>query len=71
MGDDGPGVPADEHDRIFERFARADEARRVGDGGVGLGLAIAREIVESHRGTIDLDQLASGARFVVQLPAAG
>jgi signal transduction histidine kinase len=71
VADDGPGVPADERDRIFERFTRLDDSRSRATGGTGLGLAIAREIVESHRGTIDLDQSASGARFVVQLPAAG
>jgi signal transduction histidine kinase len=71
VADDGPGVPADEQDRIFERFTRLDDSRSRATGGTGLGLAIAREIVESHRGTIDLDQSAAGARFVVQLPAAG
>lgn len=69
--DDGPGVPAGQRDRIFERFARLDDSRSRATGGTGLGLAIAREIVESHRGTIDLDQSAPGARFVVHLPAAG
>ena len=71
VADDGPGVPADQRDRIFERFARSDDSRSRATGGTGLGLAIAREIVESHRGTIDLDQSATGARFVVHLPAAG
>ena len=71
VADDGPGVPADQRDRIFERFARLDDSRSRATGGTGLGLAIAREIVESHRGTIDLDQSAPGARFVVHLPAAG
>ncbi len=71
VADDGPGVPADQRDRIFERFTRLDDSRSRATGGTGLGLAIAREIVESHRGTIDLDDSASGARFVVHLPAAG
>ena len=71
VADDGPGVPAGQRDRIFERFARLDDSRSRATGGTGLGLAIAREIVESHRGTIDLDQSAPGARFVVHLPAAG
>ena len=71
VADDGPGVPADQRDRIFERFTRLDDSRSRATGGTGLGLAIAREIVESHRGTIDLDESASGARFVVHLPAAG
>jgi signal transduction histidine kinase len=71
VADDGPGVPADQQDRIFERFARLDDSRSRATGGTGLGLAIAREIVESHRGTIDLDRVSPGARFVVNLPAAG
>jgi signal transduction histidine kinase len=70
VADDGPGVPADQRDRVFERFTRLDDSRSRATGGTGLGLAIAREIVESHRGTIDLDQSVPGARFVVHLPAA-
>ena len=55
VADDGPGVPADEAERIFERFARLDDARSAGEGGAGLGLAIAREIAERHGGTLTLD----------------
>lgn len=67
--DDGPGVPADQAERIFERFARLDDARSAGDGGTGLGLAIAREIVERHGGMLTLDRHhRSGARFVMRLP---
>jgi signal transduction histidine kinase len=69
VADDGPGVPAGQRERIFERFARIDDSRSRETGGTGLGLAIAREIVESHRGTIDLDPGASGARFIVHLPS--
>jgi signal transduction histidine kinase len=50
--DTGPGVPAAERERIFERFARLDAAR--GRGGSGLGLAIARELVEASGGTLTL-----------------
>ncbi|MDF1596449.1 MAG: HAMP domain-containing sensor histidine kinase [Acidimicrobiia bacterium] len=50
VGDDGPGFPVDFKDRAFESFTRADSARRR--GGAGLGLAIARAIVEAHNGTI-------------------
>ncbi len=68
--DDGPGVPADDAERIFERFARLDEARARDSGGSGLGLAISREIVERHGGTITLDREAErGAHFVVRLPS--
>jgi signal transduction histidine kinase len=67
--DDGPGVPPAEHDRVFERFTRLDEARSARDGGAGLGLAIARDIAERHGGTLTLDEDASpGARFVLRLP---
>jgi len=69
--DDGPGIPARERDRIFERFARLDESRAASTGGAGLGLAIAREIVTAHGGTVVVDpDHAPGARFVVRLPAS-
>jgi signal transduction histidine kinase len=50
--DDGPGVPSAELDRLFERFWRADPARQRATGGSGLGLSIARHIVEAHGGRI-------------------
>jgi signal transduction histidine kinase len=69
VADDGPGIPADEHERIFERFARVDDARTRESGGTGLGLAITRDIVERHNGTVAVDPgRTSGARLVVQLP---
>jgi signal transduction histidine kinase len=70
VADDGDGIPADQRERIFERFARLDEARGAG-GGTGLGLAIARDIVVRHGGTIAVDEsYSSGARLVITLPAA-
>jgi len=67
--DDGPGVPVADRSRVFERFARLDEARSRADGGTGLGLAIAHAIVEAHDGSIAVDDSAlGGARFVVTLP---
>jgi signal transduction histidine kinase len=70
IDDDGPGVPADLREVIFERFARADDDRGDASGGTGLGLAITRDIVERHGGRIQLDGTrTSGARFVVTLPA--
>ena len=72
VDDDGSGVPADDRDRIFERFARLDEARDRARGGAGLGLAITREIVEAHGGrVVVLDAPGGGARFEVVLPADG
>lgn len=70
VSDDGPGIPLDEHDRIFERFGRLDLARSRGSGGTGLGLAITREIIARHGGTVNVDPNPSGARFVVRLPMA-
>ena len=69
VADDGPGVPTQARDRIFERFGRADGARAGSDRGVGLGLAIVSDIVERHGGTINYDDSQSkGACFVVDLP---
>jgi signal transduction histidine kinase len=69
IGDDGPGVPPDQAEHIFERFARLDDARHRDDGGVGLGLAITRDIVVGHRGTVTLERATpTGATFVVRLP---
>ena len=52
VADDGPGIPAELHTKVFERFSRSDEARTRTDGGAGLGLAIARAIVEGHGGRL-------------------
>ena len=69
--DDGPGIPADLADRVFERFVRGRSDR--GGGSTGLGLAIVRAVAESHGGTVGLAPAAGGrgARFVVRLPARG
>lgn len=67
--DEGPGVPAAERHRIFERFYRSDAARSSDDGGAGLGLAIARWIVDLHGGDIRAENLSPrGCRMVVELP---
>lgn len=72
VDDDGPGVPEAERERIFERFTRADAARARSGGGVGLGLAVVRAIVERHGGTVRAgDRPGGGARFTVRLPATG
>lgn len=70
VDDDGPGVPQEERTRVFERFARLDEARTTSSGGTGLGLAIAHDIVERHGGTIAVETSPlGGARLVVHLLA--
>jgi signal transduction histidine kinase len=67
--DGGPGIPAAEAERVFERFYRSDRARSADDGGSGLGLAISRWIVDLHGGSIDVDPTVEhGCRIVVQLP---
>lgn len=52
VDDDGPGIPPDQRDRVFQRFARIDEARDRQRGGSGLGLAIAREVARAHHGDL-------------------
>ena len=67
VADDGPGIPGQEHERVFERFAQLHPARS--SGGAGLGLAITREIVERHGGTVRIDpDHRQGTRLVVRLP---
>ena len=69
--DDGPGVPVGDRDRVFDRFVRLDPARDRLSGGAGLGLAIVSEVARAHGGTAAVENSASGARFVVRLPARG
>lgn len=70
VADDGPGMPAEVADRIFERFYRADASRTRASGGAGLGLSIAASLTAAHGGCIELDTgPGSGARFRVLLPA--
>ncbi|GIH01835.1 sensor histidine kinase [Plantactinospora mayteni] len=67
--DDGPGVPADDRLRVFDRFVRLDGGRDRAGGGSGLGLAIVAEVVAAHRGTVVLDgSHLGGARVTVRLP---
>ena len=68
--DDGPGIPSDARERIFERFTRLDQARARDDGGSGLGLAIVREIVTAHGGRVGVGEGGPGAVFIVHLKAA-
>ena len=69
--DHGCGIQAQDLPRVFEPFYRAESARRLGRAGVGLGLAIARRIAETHGGTIAAEsESGHGSRFVVRLPQA-
>ena len=68
--DDGPGVPAEMMPRLFTPFARGDAKARTAEAGTGLGLALAREIVETYGGRLDYEAAEpTGARFIVTLPA--
>ena len=68
--DNGPGIPIDERERIFERFYRLDNSRARNTGGTGLGLAIAKEAVAAHGGKITVNSLKEkeGSVFTVTLP---
>ena len=68
--DDGPGIPAEDRDRVFDRFTRLDDARARDAGGAGLGLAIVRELVRRHGGTVALDDAGPGLRIELRLPPA-
>ncbi|WP_062344528.1 DUF4153 domain-containing protein [Herbidospora yilanensis] len=69
VADEGPGIPAADRQRVFERFSRLDAARAADAGGAGLGLAIAKEIAELHGGTIAVAG-GIGCHMVVTLPKA-
>jgi len=69
--DDGPGIPPDALERVFERFYRVDKARSREQGGTGLGLSIVKHIIQSHQGRVwAKSELGKGAAFYFTLPAA-
>lgn len=71
VGDDGPGIPEADRQRVFEPFTRLDQSRNRSIGGSGLGLAIAKQIIEAHGGAITIgDSSFGGAHLQVDLPAA-
>ena len=69
IDDDGPGIPADKRDDVFKAFYRVEGSRNKDTGGVGLGLAIAKDIIVSHGGSIELsDSELGGLRVLITLP---
>jgi len=69
--DDGPGIPKEAQERIFERFYRVDKARSREQGGTGLGLAIVKHVIQAHGGEVRLEsEPGAGSKFILNLPAA-
>jgi signal transduction histidine kinase len=68
VANDGPPIPSDRRDVIFEPFTRLDDARSLDSGGSGLGLAIARTALRSLGGDLVAADTSAGARFVVTVP---
>jgi signal transduction histidine kinase len=69
VSDGGEGIPPDQAERIFERFARVDEGRTRGSGGTGLGLAMVKAIVEAHGGSVSVESAPGlGSTFRMQIP---
>ena len=67
VANEGPDIPADKRERIFDRFYRADDARTDGDS-FGLGLPIAKAIIDAHRGTLRCESSGGVTRFIISLP---
>jgi signal transduction histidine kinase len=72
VADTGKGIPREDLPYLFERFYRADKSRARASGRSGLGLAIARQIVDAHGGSIWAEsQVGQGSTFFFTLPSAG
>lgn len=72
VSDAGPGIPAEDRPRIFERFYRVEKGRARATGGTGLGLAIVKHVAEVHGGAVSVDSRpGKGARFRLVLPREG
>ena len=70
VADNGPGIPEDIMENLFERFVRGDTARGHANGSTGLGLAICEAIVKAHGGTITVRSKPGDTAFTVSLPSA-
>jgi signal transduction histidine kinase len=74
VGDDGPGIPSTDRERVFDRFLRLDEDRSRAGGGAGLGLPITRDIIIAHGGTVTVTEAPGGGtslRIRLPLPEPG
>ena len=69
IDDDGPGIPADKREEVFKAFYRLEESRNKETGGIGLGLAITKDVITSHGGKIELaDSPLGGLRVLISIP---
>ena len=69
VSDSGPGIPASEHEKIFERFYRLGSELRRETQGVGIGLSIVKHVVEAHGGRVRVEsEVGKGSRFTIELP---
>lgn len=72
VSDTGPGISAEHHSRVFERFYRVDKARSRELGGTGLGLSIVKHLTQAMGGSVEVtSQVGQGSTFTVRLPSAG
>ena len=69
VDDDGPGIPEDKREDVFKAFYRLEESRNKETGGIGLGLAITKDVITSHGGRIELlDSPLGGLRVLISIP---
>ena len=69
VDDDGPGIPLDKREEVFKAFFRLEASRNKDTGGVGLGLSIAKDVITSHGGRIELfDSPLGGLRVLISIP---
>ena len=69
IDDDGPGIPEQQHERVFDRFVRLDASRTRDEGGAGLGLAIVAGTAAAHTGSVTVSRSPlGGARFEIRIP---
>lgn len=70
VSDQGPGIPAKDHLKVFEPFAKSVAVPTGGEKSTGLGLTIVKRLVEAHHGEVGVDSDGPGATFWVELPRA-